>query len=57
MGAIVDAVAACFVFEAARVVTIGSDADAHLGDLAVDVLTAAPPLLRGKKKPFRVIGG
>jgi len=39
------------VFEASRVVAMGSFADAELGDLSAKLFTAALPVLRGKKKP------
>jgi hypothetical protein len=55
--AVEDGIAARFVFEATRVMSMGPDTDTLLGDFAVNVLTAAPPLPRGKKKPFQVIGG
>ena len=56
MGAIEDRVTAGFVFDASRVVTMGANTNARVGDLSTDVLTAAPPLLRGKKKPFPADG-
>ena len=56
MRAVEDGIAAGLVFESARVVTMRSDADARVGDLAADMPTAMPPLLRGKKKPFPVAG-
>ena len=51
LGTVEDGEAAGLVFYAAGVVAVGTDTNADLGDFAMNVLTAAPPLPRGKKKP------
>ena len=57
MGAVEDRVAAGLVFDASRVVAMGTDTDTGVDDFATNVLKAAPPLPRGKKKPFPVGDG
>ena len=57
MGAVEDRVAAGLVFDASWVMAMGTDTNTGIGDLAANVLKAAPPLPRGKKKPFPVGDG
>jgi hypothetical protein len=57
LGAVEDRVAAGLVFDASWVVAMRTDTNKSVGNLATDVLKAAPPLQRGKKKPFPVGDG